>query len=98
RFVIRDKFSATSLWDDVRATNARVVALVGPMTSLLFSAPPTERDRDHPVESVILGPMIREQEAFEARLGVRVATCYGQTEIGAPLVTGWDHGPWTNCG
>jgi crotonobetaine/carnitine-CoA ligase len=98
RFIIREKFSATNLWDDVRVTNARAVALVGPMTSVLFSAPPSERDRTHPVESIILGPMIPDQDAFEARFGVRVATCYGQTEIGAPLVTGWEHGPWANCG
>jgi len=98
RFIIRDKFSATHLWDDARATNARVVALVGPMTAVVHGAPPGPHDRDHPVETVILGPMIPDQEAFEDRFGVRVATCYGQTEIGAPLATSWDHGPWATCG
>ena len=32
RFVTRDRFSATAFWDDVRATDCRTAALVGPMT------------------------------------------------------------------
>jgi len=98
RFVIRDKFSATSFWDDVRATDCRAAALVGPMTALLWGAPPAAGDADHPLRSVVLGPMIPEMEAFEKRFGVRVATCYGQTEVGAPIVSGWDHGPWEATG
>ncbi|WP_051570945.1 AMP-binding protein [Cryptosporangium arvum] len=98
RFVFRDKFSATSFWDDVRATDARVAALVGPMTALLWGADATPRDADNPLRSVILGPMIPEMEAFEKRFGVRVATCYGQTEVGAPITSGWDHGPWEATG
>ena len=98
RFVFRDKFSATHVWSDVRRTGCSVLALVGPMTSLLESADPRDDDSDHPVRSVLLGPMIPEMEQFERRFGVRVATCYGQTEIGCPVATGWDHGPWANCG
>jgi crotonobetaine/carnitine-CoA ligase len=98
RFVFREKFSATNVWDDVRRTGAVALCLVGPMTSLLWSAEPRPDDADTPVRSVILGPMIPDMEAFERRFGVRVATCYGQTEIGVPVATGWDHGPWANCG
>ena len=42
--------------------------------------------------------MIPEIEEFEKRFGVNVLTCYGQSEAGIPLATGWDHGPWDNCG
>ncbi len=98
RFVFRDKFSATHVWDDVRRANCTTLSLVGPMTSLLWSADPRPDDADHPVRNVVLGPMIPDMEAFERRFGVRVATCYGQTEIGVPVATGWDHGPWANCG
>ena len=98
RFVLRDKFSATEFWDDVRRHDCRVAALVGPLTSLLHSVAPRPTDADNPLESVILGPMIPAMEEFEERFGVRVATCYGQTEIGAPVTTGWDHGPWDNTG
>ena len=98
RFVYRDKFSATHLWDDVRKTNCITLCLVGPMTSLVWSSEPRPDDADTPVRHVLLGPMIPDMEAFERRFGVRVATCYGQTEVGAPVATGWDHGPWATCG
>ena len=93
RLVIRDKFSPTNLWDDVRRTNCRTLALVGPLTALLWSAPPKDDDADNPVEYVFLGPMIPEMEAFEKRFGVKCAVAYGQTENGTPITSGWDHGP-----
>ena len=98
RFVMRDKFSASSFWGDVRAYECEVAALVGPMTALLWSSPAAPDDADNPLRSVVLGPMIPEMEQFEARFGVRVTTTYGQTEIGCPLSSGWDHGPPTSCG
>lgn len=98
RFVIRDRFSATDFWSDIRATGCVAAALVGPMTALLNSAPPRDDDADTPLRSAILGPMIPDIEDFERRFGVRVATGYGQTETGMAVTTGWDHGPWANCG
>jgi crotonobetaine/carnitine-CoA ligase len=98
RFVMRDKFSATNVWAEVRKYDCVALCLVGPMTSLLYSAPPHDDDADNPLRSVICGPMIPDIEQFEQRFGVKVATCYGQTEIGSPVATGWDHGPWANCG
>jgi crotonobetaine/carnitine-CoA ligase len=98
RFVIRDRFSATAFWDDVRATGCTTAALVGPMTALLSSGPRGSDDADNPLRNAILGPMIPDIEDFESRFGVRVATGYGQTEVGMPVTTGWDHGPWANCG
>jgi crotonobetaine/carnitine-CoA ligase len=98
RFVMRDKFSATNVWAEVRRYHCVALCLVGPMTALLYSAPPRDDDADNPLRSVICGPMFPEIEEFERRFGVKVATCYGQTEIGSPVATGWDHGPWANCG
>ena len=98
RLVFRERFSATTFWDDVRATNATVAGLVGPLTSLLYSAPPRDDDADNPLQSAVVGPMIPEMIDFERRFGVRVCTSYGQTEVGCPVATGWDHGPWATCG
>ncbi len=98
RFVMRDKFSATSFWRDVRAHNCEVAAVVGPMTALLWSAPAAPDDATNPLRSVVLGPMIPEMTQFEERFGVRVTTTYGQTEIGCPLSAGWNHGPPASCG
>ena len=98
RLIMRDKFSATHVWDDVRRCDAKVLALVGPLTSLVYSAPERDDDADNPVRTVVCGPMIPEIEEFEKRFGVSVLTCYGQSESGIALATGWDHGPWDNCG
>ena len=35
RFITRDRFSAASFWNDVRASGATAAGLVGPMTALL---------------------------------------------------------------
>jgi crotonobetaine/carnitine-CoA ligase len=98
RFVFREKFSAAQVWDDVRRTNCVSLCLVGPLTSLVYATEPRPDDADNPLRSVIVGPMIPEMQRFERRFGVKVATCYGQTEIGSPVATGWDHGPWATCG
>ena len=98
RFVMRDKFSASSVWDEVRRLDCAALALVGPLTALLHASPPRPDDRDNPVRHVILGPMIPEIEDFKRRFGVKVCVAYGQTEIGCPITTGWDHGPADSCG
>ena len=98
RLVFRERFSATTFWDDVRATDTTVAGLVGPLTSLLYSAAPRADDADNPLRSVVVGPMIPEMLDFEQRFGVRVCTSYGQTEVGCPVATTWDHGPWATCG
>lgn len=98
RLFHQGRFSATRFWDDVRRSGAVTAALVGPMTAVLWSQPERDDDADNPLRHMVLGPMIPEMEAFERRFGVRVATCYGMTEVPAVLTTGWDHGPPATCG
>jgi crotonobetaine/carnitine-CoA ligase len=98
RLVLRDRFSASAFWGDVREHGCRVAATVGPMTAVLWSAPPAPDDADNPVESIVCGPLIPEMEAFKVRFGVRVTTTYGQTEIGCPLSSGWEAVPPASCG
>jgi carnitine-CoA ligase len=97
-FVYRERFSGTEFWDDIRRFDCRVAALVGPMTSFLFAQPPRRDDSDNPLRAVIAGPLLPEVEEFKRRFDVRMATCYGMTETGICLSTGWDHGPWQSCG
>jgi crotonobetaine/carnitine-CoA ligase len=98
RFVYRDRFSAQSFWRDIRQTNARAATLVGRMSAVISAAPEGPDDADHPLESLLMGPLIPEIETFKRRFGVRVATCYSQTEVGTALTTGWEYGPWASCG
>jgi crotonobetaine/carnitine-CoA ligase len=97
-FVFRERFSGATFWDDVRDHDCRAAAIVGPMTALLAAQPPRADDADNPLRAVLCGPLIPEIEAFKARFGVEMATCYGMTETGAVLATGWDHGPIAACG
>jgi crotonobetaine/carnitine-CoA ligase len=98
RFVWRDRFSAADLWADIRRTGCAAACLVGPMLAYVYSQPEDPSDADNPLRSILCGPMIPERAQFEARFGVRLATCYSMTEIGTPLATGWDHGPIGTCG
>jgi crotonobetaine/carnitine-CoA ligase len=97
-FVFREKFSATQFWDDVRKHECCLASLVGPMVAMLYAQPPRDDDAENPLRSVLCGPLIKEIDDFEQRFGVKVATGYGQTEIGMAVVTDWNHGPWANCG
>lgn len=98
RFVWRDRFSAAEFLDDVRKGNCVAAAIVGPMLAYLYSLPERPDDADNPLRCMVVGPMIPEVEALKRRFGVAVCTCYGTTETGAILATGWDHGPPATCG
>ena len=98
RLVLRELFSPTEFWDDIRAFGCTTAGLVGPMAAMLTLAPPSESDRDHPLRSVALGPLPPTLDAFKERFGVRVCTGYGMTEIGAPLTSGWDLPNTRTCG
>jgi crotonobetaine/carnitine-CoA ligase len=98
RFITRDRFSGSEFWADVRAAGAVAAGVVGQMTTVLDAAPPAPDDADNPLRGLILGPMIPNMEDFERRFGLRVATCYGMTEVPAVVATGWDHGPWQTSG
>jgi crotonobetaine/carnitine-CoA ligase len=98
RFVFRERFSGTTFWDDVKQTDCRVACIVGPMTAYLFAQPERADDADNPLRGILCGPFVPEMEQFKKRFGVKMATCYGMTETGAILATGWEHGPWQSCG
>ena len=97
-FVFRDRFNGSTFWDDVRKADCRAAAIVGPMTAYLNAQPERPDDADNPLRAILCGPLIPELEQFKRRFGVKMATCYGMTETGSILTTGWDHGPWRTCG
>jgi crotonobetaine/carnitine-CoA ligase len=98
RLVLRDTFSAHAYWDDVREFGCTTAGLVAPMANVLLAAPPNDNDADHPLRHVAIGPLIPRLEEFQRRFGVRVATAYGMTEIGMPIVSGWDPPNTRTCG
>jgi crotonobetaine/carnitine-CoA ligase len=61
--------------------------------------PPRPDDIDNPLERVMMGPIIANIDEFMQRFGVKkVATGFGMTEIGFPLVSGWDPPNYRTCG
>lgn len=78
---LRRRFSASRFWDDVRATRATVAHVVFSIVPILLSAPASDRDRDHSVRAVYIGPS-KLSNTFEERFGAKVVEVYGQSETG----------------
>ena len=96
---IRETFSLTEFWSDIRRFGIKAAGLVGPMAALLMLAPPAPDDADTPLESVFMGPLIPQVEQFKARFGVRVGTGFGMSEVGVPLGSdGFELANATSCG
>jgi crotonobetaine/carnitine-CoA ligase len=97
--VIRETFSLTEFWNDIRAHDIKAAGLVGPMAALLMSLPEEPSDADTPLEKVYMGPLIPQVEEFKRRFGVLVGSGFGMTEIGVPLGTdGFRLANTTSCG
>jgi crotonobetaine/carnitine-CoA ligase len=97
--VVREVFSVTEFWNDLRDHKIRACGLLGPMAMILMSLPPREDDADNPLEKVVMGPIIPAVEAFKERFGVSmVSTGFGMTEIGFPLASGWNPPNHRTCG
>jgi carnitine-CoA ligase len=99
RLVIRESFSLTEFWKDIRDFDCTATGLIGIMASLLVRMPPVDDEKDTPLRATAMGPMIPELDEFRERFGVRVFSGYGMTEIGVPLGTdGFNVADWRSCG
>jgi crotonobetaine/carnitine-CoA ligase len=92
-----DRFSASGFWDDVRHFDAQLALSVFSMIPILMSAPPTARDKDHPLEMFYMGKSALDAPLRE-RFGVRSVETYTSTEAG--IATGSPYGEWRlgSCG
>ena len=99
RLVVREVFSLSEFWADIKRFDCTTTGLIGSMASLLFRQPPTPAEVDSPLREVAMGPMIPELAEFRERFGVRVTSGFGMTEVGAPLaIEGFDVTDWQSCG
>jgi crotonobetaine/carnitine-CoA ligase len=99
RLVVRDTFSLTEFWNDVRRFGCTTTGLIGVMASFLMAMPEQPDDADNPLVNVSMGPLVAEIDEFKRRFGVNVSTGYGMTEIGVPLASdGWNLANATSCG
>lgn len=75
--VIRERFSTSQFWPDVRAHGITVSVGFPTMQTWLMGAEPSPADRDHTLTRVLSMP----NPEFESRFGVWPVASYGTTEI-----------------
>jgi carnitine-CoA ligase len=90
RCVLRERFSVSNYWDEVRRTGATVGHCVFTIPQLLQKAAPTDRDRDHTLRCLYNA---RYDAEFERRFGVRLIEGYGLTEAGVAMYMRADDPP-----
>ena len=56
--VIREAFSVSEYWDDIRTYGANATVLLGPLAQMLMSQPERPDDADNPMRSVAMVPVI----------------------------------------
>ena len=83
RVVLRDGFSLSGFWDDVRATGATWFGYMGAVIHLLYHQPPRPDDGDNRLR-VAFGAAAPPEivDDFERRFGVELLETYGSTELG----------------
>jgi crotonobetaine/carnitine-CoA ligase len=84
---IKDRFSVSEFWDDVRFHGATVGHCVFSIPKMLEQAPPTAGDRDHSLRCMFNA---QHNPDFEARFGVKCIESYGLTEGGNALYNRFD--------
>src|SRR3984885_5694993 len=78
---VSTRFSASSFWDEIRATGATQFNSLGAMTNILLRAPVSPRDREHRVRQAMVIPLSRESyREVSERFGVQVTSLYAMTE------------------
>jgi carnitine-CoA ligase len=97
--VLRDRFSVSKFWHDIRKYDVKSAAFVGPMVSMLLSAPSRPDDRDNPLERIDVAPVVPGIERFLERFGIaKFTTVYGMSEIALPISAGWNPRTDGTCG
>ena len=97
--VVREKFSASGFWPDVRRYGVTMTILLSTMPNFLMSRPAAPGDRDHPLRKAIVIPLPSDLAAFKTRFGIKVATFFNMTEVSVPLRSnGFDLANATSAG
>lgn len=95
---VREKFSTSQFWDDVRHFGVTSTLIITTMPAWLMSAPAAPSDRDHDLRKVFMVPMLKEVEAFKRRFGCEVATLYNMTEVSSPIMSDFSLVDDASCG
>jgi carnitine-CoA ligase len=87
RTVLKEKFSASQFWPDVKRYNCTEFNYIGGILPILYKADPKPDDADNPIRVMVGGGAPMDLfDAFEKRFGVTLLEGYGMSEIGIPLM------------
>ena len=85
RFVMRPAFKTQEFWEDIDNYGCTITLLVGAMAHFIMSQPERTDDRSHPLQFVMMAPILPRFEDFNKRFGVVTGTGYNMTETSNPI-------------
>ena len=93
RAVMRDHFSLSNFWDEVIRHDVTWFMCLGSVQQLLYSAPPSDKDRAHKVTRIWSTPASVPKSDFDERFGLHLIPGggYGSTDAGWVVTPQWDH-------
>ena len=88
RMILRERFSVSKFWNDVREHRVTVTTAVGGICHMLYAQPARANDADNPLRMIYAVPNPHEvQDEFKMRFGVELTEGYGSTEANICVYT-----------
>jgi crotonobetaine/carnitine-CoA ligase len=84
--VVRESFSTSAFWVDVREHGCTWTLLYAAPTRFLAGAPRRSDDHDNPLRRALMCPLVPEVDELKERFGFDAYSVWGMTETGSPLV------------
>ena len=93
RVVLRDRFSLSNFWPEVKRYGVTWFMMLGSVQQLLWSNAPCPEETEHKVTRCWATPAPVPKQDFEARFKVHLIPGggYGSTDAGWVVVPQWDH-------
>ena len=85
--VIREAFTPSEFWTDIRTHQANGLVLLGPLAQMMLDQPAQPDDAINPMQTVVMAPVIPDVEVFCERFDVEVFTTFNMTEINCPVIS-----------
>ena len=97
-FALIESFRTGEFWQTIRRFEVSHTILLGAMTPFLLKEPPSDQDRQHPLQRVSMIPLSDQSREFSERFGVEVFTSFNMTETSSPLFIGPNPAIRGTCG
>ncbi|MBF2761584.1 MAG: AMP-binding protein [Ectothiorhodospiraceae bacterium AqS1] len=93
RVVLRQRFSASNFWPEVKRYGVTWFMMLGSVQQLLWANPPCPEEREHRVSRCWSTPAPVPKKDFDARFKVHLIPGggYGSTDAGWVVAPQWDH-------